>query len=146
MKVQRSIEIATPPGKIWPFLVLPSNILKWVTTFQKCEFSSQQHGGVGTTLYVEEKTGGPFMKINFVVTEWMENQKLAFKMTSGNFIKGYEQQWMLEAIPSGSRFNFIEDVIMPWGILGRLIGLLGRSSSEKHVKEALNNLKSLAEA
>ena len=35
---------------------------------------------------------------------------------------------------------------MPWGILGKLIGLLGRSSTEKHVKEMLVKLKSLAES
>ncbi len=29
MKVQRSIEIAAPPEKIWPFLVEPEKILKW---------------------------------------------------------------------------------------------------------------------
>ena len=54
--------------------------------------------------------------------------------------------WTMEKIPSGSRFNFIEDVKMPWGIFGKLIGFLGRSSSEKHVKEMLIKLKSLAES
>jgi uncharacterized protein YndB with AHSA1/START domain len=146
MKVQKSIEIAAPPEKIWPFLVVPSNILKWLTTFQKCEFSGQQQSGVGMTLYVEEKAGGPYLKIHFVVTEWVEYQKLAFKMTSGNFVKGYDQQLTIEPIPSGSRFNITEDVKMPWGIFGRLIGFLGHSGSEKHLKEAVNKLKSLAEA
>ena len=35
MKVQRSIEIAAPPEKIWPFLVEPDNILKWCITLGK---------------------------------------------------------------------------------------------------------------
>jgi hypothetical protein len=35
---------------------------------------------------------------------------------------------------------------MSWGILGNLIGFLGRSSSEKHVKEMLINLKNPAES
>ena len=146
MKVQKSIEIAAIPQKIWLFLVEPDKILKWCITFSKFQYTTEQRSGVGTTFYVEEKAGGPLMKLNFTVMEWVENQKLAFRMTSGNFVKGYEQWWTIETIPSGSRFNFTEDVKMPWGILGRLIGFMGRSSSENHVKEMLTKLKTLAEA
>jgi hypothetical protein len=35
---------------------------------------------------------------------------------------------------------------MPWGIIGKLIGFLGRSGSEKHLKEMLIKLKGLAES
>ena len=146
MKVQGSIDIAAPPEKIWPFLVQPSNMMKWCHTFQKCEFAGAQHSGVGMPFYVEEKAGGPLMKINFKVAEWEENRKLALKMSSGTFLKGYDQWWTIEPQPSGSRFNFTEDVKMPWGIIGRLIGWFGRSGSEKHVKQMLATLKSLAEA
>ena len=146
VKVQKSIEIAAPPEKVWPFLVEPENVLKWCITFKKFGYTSKQRSGVGTTLYIEEKAGGPLMKLNFVIDEWEENKKLALKMTSGNFVKGYEQWQTIEPIPSGSRFTFAEDVKMPWWIIGRLIGFLGRSSSEKHVKEMLIKLKSLAES
>lgn len=146
MKIHSSIEIASPPEKIWPFLVEPEKILKWCITLQKFEYTGEQRGGAGTPLYFEEKAGGPLMKLNFTITEWVKNQKLAFKMTSGNFVKGYEQWWTIEPVPSGSRFNFAEDVKMPWGILGMLIGFLGRSGAEKHAKEMLIKLKRLAES
>jgi hypothetical protein len=67
-------------------------------------------------------------------------------MTSGNFLKGYEQKMKLEATPSGSRFTFAEDVKMPYGPIGSVIGFLGKSSSQAHLKEMLGKLKSLAEA
>jgi uncharacterized protein YndB with AHSA1/START domain len=146
MEVQKSIEIAATPQKIWPFLVEPDKILKWCITFKKFQYTTGQRSGVGTPFYVEEKAGGPLMKLNFTVMEWVENKKLAIRMTSGNFVKGYEQWWTIEPITSGSRFNFAEDVKMPMGILGCLIGFLGRSSSENHVKEMLTKLKTLAEA
>jgi hypothetical protein len=146
MMVEGSIEIATPPEKIWPFLIQPENILKWCITFQKCEFTGRQQSGVGLSFYVEEKAGGPLLKIHFTVTEWVENQKVAFKMTSGNFVKGYEQWWQLEPVSSGSRFIFAENVKMPWGIIGKLLGIFSRSGSEKHVKEMLIKLKKQAEA
>jgi uncharacterized protein YndB with AHSA1/START domain len=102
MKAERSIEIETLPERVWPFLVEPEKILKWCITFKKFEYTGEQRSGVGTPFYVEEKAGGPLMKLNFTVTEWVENERLAFKMTSGSFVKHYEQRWMVGAAPSGS--------------------------------------------
>jgi uncharacterized protein YndB with AHSA1/START domain len=146
MNVQGSIDIAAPPNKIWPFLVEPEKIMKWCITYQKFEYTGDKRSGVGSTFYVEEKAGGPLMKLNFTATDWVENQKLALKMTSGNFVKGYEQKMTLEPTPSGSKFTFAEDVKLPYGVIGSIIGFLGKSSSQAHVKEALNKLKNLAEA
>ena len=146
MRVQNSIEIAAPPEKIWPFLVEPEKILKWCITFQKFEYTGEQRSGVGTSFYIEEKAGGPLMKLNFTATEWVQNEKLAFKMTSGNFVKGYEQSWVVEATTSGSRFSFMEQVDLPYGVIGKVMGTFAKSGSETTLKEMLAKLKSLAEA
>ena len=146
MKVQDSIEITAPQEKIWPFLVEPDNVLKWCKTFKKFEYTTQQRSGVGTPFYVEEKAGGPLMKLNFAATEWVENKKLAFKMTSGTGVKNYEQIWTLEPTASGSTFTFAEEVELPFGIIGNLIGAILKHSSEAHVKQMQIELKSLAEA
>lgn len=146
MKLQGTIEIAAPPKKIWPFLVEPDKILKWCITYQKFEYTGNKRPGMGATFYLEEKAGGPLLKANFAITEWVENQKLACKMTSGNFIKAYEQKMTLEVIPSGSKFTFAEDVKLPYGPIGSLIGFMGKSGSQAHLKEMMGKLKGLAEA
>jgi uncharacterized protein YndB with AHSA1/START domain len=145
MKVHKSIEIAAPPEKIWPFLVEPDKILKWCITFIKFEYTSKQHSGVGTTFYIEEKAGGPLMKLNFRITEWLKNKRIAFSMTSGNFVKDYKQSWTVETIPTGSRFTFMEEVRLPYGIIGKIIGLIGQRGSEATVGKRLPRLKSLVE-
>ena len=146
MRVQRSIDIAAEPEKIWPFLVEPEKILKWCITFQQFEYTGEKRNSVGTTFYLEEKAGPmPLMKLNFVVTEWVENERLAFRMTSGSWLKSYEQGWTVRANPAGSRFTFIEDVELPLGIIGKLIGVVGQLSSAATVKKMLVILKSLAE-
>ena len=146
MRVERSIEIAAPPEKIWPFLVEPEKILKWFTLLRKFEYTGEQKSGVGTTFYYEEKSGPQLMKLHYVVTEWVENEKLAFVMTSGP-AKRDDQIWSIEATPSGSRFILTEDYEMPWGIIGKIMEklLVGRIIG-KHLEEILANLKSLAEA
>jgi uncharacterized protein YndB with AHSA1/START domain len=146
MRVQRSIEIAAPPQKIWPFLVEPEKILKWFNLLRKFEYTGDKRSGVGTTFYYEEKSGGQLMKLNYAVTEWAENKKLAFSVTSGS-LKKDDQVWSIEAIPSGSRFTMFEDLEMPMGIIGKIIGaLFGGMMIGKNMEKILANLKSLAEA
>ncbi len=146
MIVQKSIEIASPPDKIWSFLIEPEKILKWCITLQNFKYTGEQRSGVGTPIYTEEKASGQLMKLNFTMTEWVEKQKLAFKMTSGNLVRGYEQRWTVEAIPSGSKFTFWEEVTLPFGILGKFIELFGRGESQATVDKMLTRLKLLAEA
>lgn len=85
------------------------------------------------------------MKLNFVTTDWVENEKIAFKMESGDFVKKYEQVWAIETMPSGSRVTFSEDIEFPYGMLGKVLGLLSKRGSEAHVKTMLSNLKTLTE-
>jgi uncharacterized protein YndB with AHSA1/START domain len=146
MKIQRSIEIVAPPEKIWPFLVEPEKILKWFNLLREFEYTGDKRSGVGTTFYYEEKSSGQLMKLNYAVTEWVENKKLAFGVTSGS-LKKDDQVWSIEAIPSGSRFTMFEDLEMPMGIIGKIIGaLFGGMMIGKNMEKILANLKSLAEA
>ena len=146
MEVERSIGMAVAPEKVWPFLVEPEKVLQWCITFRKFEYSGEQRSGVGTTFYVEEKAGGPLMKLNFVVTEWVDNETLAFRMTSGSGVKSYEQKWAIAATPSGSRFTFMEQVELPFGVIGRLLSAMVQRSSEAHVEQMLLTLRKLVEA
>lgn len=146
MKVQRSVEIAAPPEKIWPFLIEPEKIMKWFTLLEKFEYTGDKDRGVGATFHYEEKSGGQHMKLNYVVTEWVENEKLAFSVTSGS-LKKDDQVWSIEATPSGSRFTMYEDLEMPFGIIGKIIGaLFGGMMIGGNMEKILANLKNLAEA
>ncbi len=144
MKVQRSIDIAVSPEKVWPFLIEPDKILKWYPA-AKFEYTGNQHSGLGAPFYLEEKGPMGMMKFNYEVTEWVENKKLAFKMKSGNFAKSDIQSCTLESIPSGCRFTFMEDFEFPYGAIGKLMGLFGRISLQSHVKQMESKLKGLAE-
>ena len=146
MRIEKSIEIAAPPERIWPFLIDPEKVLQWSITFRTFQYIGEQRRGVGTPLYIEEKATGPLMKMNFEVTEWVENERIRLKMISGAPLKSYEQLWTLSATTSGSEFTFLEEIVFPLGIIGKLIGLVGQASSEKFVTEIQSKLKSLAEA
>jgi hypothetical protein len=88
MKIKKSIEIAAGAENIWSFLVEPANIMKWCSTTKRVLYKSEQHSGLRTPFYFEERAVGRLMKLHFVVTEWIVNRSVAFKMTSGNLVRG----------------------------------------------------------
>jgi carbon monoxide dehydrogenase subunit G len=145
MKVKKSIEISAPPGKIWPFLVDPAKILMWFDSFKKCEFIGDKHSGPGTAYYVEEKVPGLLRKIDFVVKNWDENENLTLEMTSGKNVNSYEIRWNLKATNNGTVFHFVEEVGMPFGVVGKILGVLGQSTADKMVEGMLKKLKNLSE-
>ena len=145
MKIQRSIEIAAPPQEIWPYLIEPEKILKWFFLLKKFEYTGKQNGGVGATIYYEEQSGPWLMKFNFKVTEWEENKRLAFVMTSGT-LKRDDLIWSLESTDAGSLFTIIEDVEMPWGFFGKTLqSLFVNRGVGKHIEEMQLKLKKLVE-
>jgi len=146
MKVQKMVEIKAPPEKIWPYLIVPEKVLQWCITYKKFEYAGDQRNGVGTPLYIEEQAGGGLTKMQFIVTEWEENARLALQMISGASYQSYRQELALEPIQSGSRFTFMEEIILPYGIIGRLIGLLAERMSSATVDKMFLKLKDLVEA
>jgi len=146
MKVQKSIEINASPERIWTYIVEPEKVLRWCITYKRFEYTSDQRSGVGTPLYIEEQAGGGLTKMQFEVTEWKENARLALQMVSGASYKSYRQELILEPIQAGSRFTFMEEIILPYGIIGKLIGIFAERMSSETVDKMLTKLKALVEA
>jgi hypothetical protein len=62
-------------------------------------------------------------------------------------LKKDDQVWSIEATPTGSKFTMFEDLEMPMGVLGKIIGAtFGGSMIGKNMEKILANLKRLVEA
>ena len=146
MKIWRSIETSATPQMVWPFLVEPEKILRWFTLLESFEYTSGAGGGPGATFHYEERSGGRLMKCDYRVTDWVENERFAFTLTSGPLVKD-DQVWRVEAAPGGSRITLEEDIEMSGGVFGRLLLklMVGRMIGG-HLHEMLVRLKGLAEA
>lgn len=110
---------------------------------QAFEYTGDRRATVGAPFRFEEKVAGRVMKLECVVTEWRENERLAFEMRSGNMMKSYGETWTVEAVPSGCRFTFTERGEFPLlnGVLGALAGVMSRAT----VRRMLARLKARAE-
>jgi hypothetical protein len=144
MDIKRSIEIFATPEEVWPFLIDPSKVLEWYVPLTKFEYTSEQRRDVGAPFYFEEKVPGGPLQMDCVITEWVENEALAFKMVSGNMMRQYEERWTIEAMPSGSRFTFRAQGEYAFGFL-RLISPIAERTSVSTIEKILPRLKSLVE-
>ncbi len=66
-------------------------------------------------------------------------------MISGQNVKSYEIQWNLKLAQSVTIFHFVEDIGMPFGIIGKILGLIGQRTADKMVEGMLVKLKNLSE-
>lgn len=146
MKIERSIVIDAPPERIWPFLVEPEKILQWYLPLEEFKYISEQHGGVGTTFYYVEKIPTGSTRLSFKATEWVENQRFAFTLTEGLWLRKYNESYTIESTPSGSNFMFLLEAEFPWGVLGRLFAAIMGMGSKANLKKMLPKLKELVEA
>jgi uncharacterized protein YndB with AHSA1/START domain len=146
MRIERSIETSASPQRVWPLLVEAEEIVKWFTLLEKFEYTSDQRTGAGTTFHYEERSGRRLMKLDYRVTDWVENRRFAFSLVSGPLPKD-DQVWRIEIVPNGSKVTLEEDVELPGGVFGKLLlSLLVGRTIGKHLGEMVVNLKRLAEA
>ena len=144
MDVRESIDIAVPPERVWPFLVEPDNVRRWYSTLDEFQYTDERRGS-GAHVRIVERAPGSRLRVNFEATSWVENRALALHMTSGSGVKAYDQSWALEPTPGGCRFTFDEHVELPYGVIGRLLEVAGKGTSERHANEMLARLRQLTE-
>ena len=145
MDINRSIEIEATPEKIWPFLVEPEKIVQWCFTLLTFEYTSQIPYGVNTTFKYLEQGRSRSIELNCIITEWVENKKITFEMTGGKDYKGYKETWMIEPCSTGSKFSFINQNHLRFGILGKIKELVYQRRAEITVGKMLAKLKRLVE-
>ena len=51
MKIEKSIDIAASPEKLWPLLFKKENLLRWHPNAQEFDFIGDQNSGVGARFY-----------------------------------------------------------------------------------------------
>lgn len=120
--------------------------MQWFTALKEFEHTSHQHEGVGSTFYWKEKANGQVYNLYFETTEWVENKVFAYRITSGEFFKSYDERWEIEPTPQGCRFTFNDHIEFPYGPIGKIIGWFAARGAKETGREILANLKRLAEA
>jgi len=153
-RVEKSIEIKVPPEKVWEMLAL-DRFQEWEEEMQKglksLKYTSEVHKPkdkykVGTSGHMNIKGAG-MGELDFEVTESLENEKLTYHMKKS----GTNQTMgiitlILEPAEEATKFTYIFDYEMPWGIFGKFLDkLFAKKMSEKEQEKWLKTLKSILE-
>ena len=153
-RIEKSIEIKAPPEKIWEMLAI-DRLKEWEEEMEKglksLEYTSEVRTQkdkykVGTSGHMSIKGmgGGEF---DFEVTESLENKKLTYhaKKSGTNQTMGIIT-CILEPIDGRTKFTYVFDYEMPWGIFGKFLDkLFAKRESEKAQEKWLKKLKNILE-
>lgn len=139
--IEKTIEIRAPPEKVWELMSDAERIPEWAKGYtQKVEITSKKRRGVGATTHeVGVAFGKPYEK-DFVATEWVEKEKIAFESTSGWPWKG---SWTMKPTKAGTLFTYAVDFELPFKA-DRLREVF-RKRYEKLMEEWVQNIKNIVE-
>jgi len=152
---EKSIEIRAPPEKIWEMLAL-DRLQEWNEGYEKVksvEYTSEVHTPkdkyrVGATAHGIPKKQGESIKFNFEITESLENKKITHRMYEKMFRGTLTilTTYTLEPVEAETKFTYVGDYEMPWGIFGKFLDkLFIHRWAEKALGRELENLKSILE-
>lgn len=140
-KVERSIEIKASPEKIWE-LISWDRFPEWYPYIKKSKYTSKKRAGVGATAHVIGDAEGQKFEYDAEVTEYVENERAAWRTTSGNWTAFGSTT--LKPTEVGTKVTIAMNYELPYSILGKIIDKLKvRKSMEKGLERALENLKSM---
>lgn len=144
MLVTMSVDIDAPPSAVWPYLTEPELTKQWFTHLKEYTWTSEP-GGVGSTFHWLEEANGRGYNIDFVTTEWEPNKVFGYQMTDGDFFKSYDERWVIDETPTGSRFTFNDHIEFPFGPFGKIIGWFAARNAAQTGDEILARMKGIVE-
>lgn len=110
-----SIDIEAPPEAIWPFLVDWEQLHLWMKEGRGFRVTSPHREGVGVTAEATIRIGGITTTDPIRISRWEPPRTL--EMEHLGWVKGSGLMQCL-AHAAGTRIEWTETLIPPWGILG----------------------------
>ena len=142
-RIERSIEIKTPPEKVWEMLAL-DRLAEWMDEFKSAEYTSEARAPedkyrVGASAHITEKEG----EYDLTITESLENGKITAR-SEGKFV--YTASYIMTPVEERTKLTYVMSYEMPWGVLGKTMDkLFGEKHAENWIKKSLENLKNILE-
>ena len=131
-------------------------LLEWQIGFDKVrsiEYTSEVGNPkdkyrVGAFAHGIPKKQGESIKLNFEIRENLENEKIIHHIREKMFLGTFTllSTFTLEPVEAGTKFTYVGDYEMPWGIFGKFLDkLFLERGLKKDVEKFLENLKSILE-
>jgi carbon monoxide dehydrogenase subunit G len=144
MRVERSLEIAAPPQRLYDVVMDPSRLEDWVTIHHHLEGSAPERLETGSELVQCLKLAGRKFKVRWKV---VENEPCRHVVWEGHGPVGSHArvEYGLEPNSRGTRFSYMNQYELPGGPVGRFAGRAVSKVTQKELEGSLERLRSLVE-
>lgn len=144
MKVERTVDIAAPPERVYDVVMDPSRLDEWVTIHHHLEGSAPDRLERGSKLNQVLKLAGRRFHVRWTV---IENEPCARVVWEGRGPVASHARVEYEFTDNGggTRFSYMNQFDLPGGPLGRLAGRTLARVTQKELDGSLQRLKVLVE-
>ncbi len=145
-KLEREIEIAASPERVYDVVADPSCLADWVTIQEELE--ERPEGGLeaGSQLRQRMKVAGRRFHLSWTVIEADRPSRIVWE---GKGPMGSRAKAIYELSSNGdggTRFSYLNDFALPGGPAGRLAGRAVVAASGREADRTLRRLKKLVES
>lgn len=137
------VEIDARAEDIWPYLVDWENLDRWMGEAAEFRLTGGLREGVGVEAEASVRIAGLTTRDRVRVTRWEPPSILEIEHLG--WVKGYGYMELSPLQPRGTHVFWREQLIPPWGALGRLGMRLFRRSMRKTFDRDLKTLRALVE-
>ncbi|MFM8868154.1 MAG: SRPBCC family protein [Ilumatobacteraceae bacterium] len=142
--IQVSIDIVATPERVWEVVEPVERHVDWMADAVAIRFVGSQTRGVGTAFLCDTKVGPLRLTDRMEITEWEPGKVMGVRHVG--IVTG-TGKFTITPTGSGTRFEWIEELIFPWWMGGPLAGIVGGQLVMKAIwRRNLRELKKIVEA
>jgi carbon monoxide dehydrogenase subunit G len=144
VRVQRTVNIAAPPQAVYEVVMDPHRLAEWVTIHGHLEDCSNSPLREGSTLTQVLKLAGRRFKVNWQVVANEPCEHVVWE-GRGPMASHARVEYRFDSNDGGTRFSYVNEYDLPWGLLGRVAGRAVARVTQKELDGSLQRLKQLVE-
>ena len=144
MKVERTVEIAAPPERVYDVVMDPARLEDWVTIHHHLEDAPNGRLRKGSKMTQYLKLAGKRFKVRWTVVENDPCVRVVWE-GRGPVASRARVVYELEGNGDGTTFSYLNEYDLPGGALGRIATRAVSRVTQKELEGSLQRLKSLVE-
>lgn len=144
-KLEREIDIAASPERVYDVLADPDCLGEWVTIQEELEEAPKGDLEKGSTLRQRMKIAGQRFRLSWTVVEAARPDRIVW---DGQGPMGTKARAIYELSgdgDGGTRFSYLNEYELPGGVAGRIAGRAIVKASSREADKTLKRLKALVE-
>ncbi|MFQ5710480.1 MAG: type II toxin-antitoxin system RatA family toxin [Candidatus Geothermarchaeales archaeon] len=117
-RIEMSIEVKAPPEKVFALITDVERYPERFEGYENVEVTSESRKGMFMTYRVHETRENRYMERYMECTDWVEDERFAFRMLAGPFGMEFEGAFELRPIKEGTQVTLVYECVLPedWGM------------------------------